>query len=334
MALPSLGLLFLSALVSAQNSTSLGNVSVSVPAGNTISAGDFITFEYEYEGAVFQTLRNITAELLDSNMNVVDLMSDHGNDVGAPISTDIGYWTSAATPPGNYQIRVNGTVYNTTTALGNDPGTPEGPISALSKSWILSQPAPFACTTPTFTPVVSVSDPNYSPLQLGEPLAGTVYWLSNISTVGTITVAPSFIDESFFGGTNIPQMTMEVVKSPSLESVGSVVLNSTSQAYVGLPIDRFQLSAGAFKIRANFTDKNHAGNFTALSDEFYIASSGPCVGLQSGTSTTGGGSSSNNSSGSGTTGKTGAALSGKAVPVGGLCVLLLSLVAGAVAVLA
>ncbi|KAJ7213651.1 hypothetical protein B0H12DRAFT_1155822 [Mycena haematopus] len=333
MALPSLGLLFLSALVSAQNSTSLGNATVTVPAGDTIKAGDFITFEYIYNGGVFQTLRNITAD----NLNVVEILNDHGNDVGAPLSTDIGAWTSAATPPGNYQIRLNGTVYNTTVALGDDPGTPEGPISVLSKSWILSQPDAFLCTVPSFTPVVSVTAPNYSPLQLGQPLAGTVYYLNNISTVGSITAGPSWIDDSFFGGTNVPQMTMEVVKSPSLESVGSVVLNSTIQTVVELPIDKFQLSAGAFKVRANFTDKNHAGSFTALSDEFYIASQGPCAGLQSGTSTTGGGSGGGSSAGSSspsTTAKAGAALSGKALPFTGLFVLFLSLFAGATTVLA
>ncbi|KAF8173369.1 hypothetical protein K438DRAFT_1980917 [Mycena galopus ATCC 62051] len=39
------------------------------------------------------------------------------------------------------------------------------------------------------------------------------------------------------------------------------------------------LAAGAVKLRANFTDKNHAGNFTSLSDESYIATESPCVGF-------------------------------------------------------
>jgi hypothetical protein len=72
-----------------------------------------------------------------------------------------------------------------------------GNVTARSKTWILSQPDPFLCTVPTFTPVVSVADANYSPMQLGEPLAGSMYYLNNISTVGSINVAVVWIDESF-----------------------------------------------------------------------------------------------------------------------------------------
>ncbi|KAF7367961.1 hypothetical protein MSAN_00861300 [Mycena sanguinolenta] len=347
MALPFFGLLLLSSLVSAQSSGSLGNLTVPLPAGSTISAGDFLTYGYSYSGDFSQELRNVTAELvggailsrlpptfliisghLDSNLNVVDLMYDHGNDGGSfSFSDDLGYWTSAATPPGNYQIRINGTVYNSTSIVASDVGTPVGNLSALSKPWILSQPIPFLCTIPTFTPVVSVTDPNYSPLRIGQPLAGTVYYLNNISTLGLILVSANFIDASFGVGdsTNASPATMEVVKSGSLESVGSVVLNGTLLQVSGLPTDKFKLTAGAFRVRADFTDPNHpGGNFSALSDEFYIASEGPCVGLQKGTSTTGG------ESGSNTTGKTGAALSGKIIPFTGL----LTLFAGATLVLA
>ncbi|KAF7358450.1 hypothetical protein MVEN_00895500 [Mycena venus] len=340
MALRSLGLLFLSTLVSAQNSTKLGNITtVNVPAGSTIKAGDFITFNFVFEeGAVGQVLRNVTAELMvgaveDNGSNVADVMSIHGNDLGAAFDNDISYWLSAATPPGNYHIRVNGTIYDTLNATTDkDPGTALGAVTARSKTWILSHPDPFLCTIPSFTPVPSVTDPNFSPLQLGQPPAGFMYYLNNISQVGSIAVAPSWVDESFGGGTSINQMTMEVVKSGTLESVGSVVLNSTQQAFQALPVDKFQLVAGAFRIRANFTDKNHAGNFVTLSDEFYIASQGPCVGLQSGNSTTSGGGS--GSSGNPSQTPKGAALSGSTIPVTGLFVLFLSLLAGAATVLA
>ncbi|KAJ7320999.1 hypothetical protein DFH08DRAFT_942013 [Mycena albidolilacea] len=231
MALRSISLLFLSTLVSAQNTTTLGNITtVDVPAGNTIKAGDFITFGFSCtEGSVGQELRNVTGELMvgsaeDHGQSVADVMSVHGNDVGSPISNDIGYWLHATTPPGNYHIRINGTVYDALNAFGNDPGKPLGNVTARSKIWILSQPDPFLCTVPTFTPVVSVADANYSPMQLGEPLAGSMYYLNNISTVGSINVSVAWIDESFGGGTSVPQTTMEVVKSGTLESVGSVVL--------------------------------------------------------------------------------------------------------------
>lgn len=67
-----------------------------------------------------------------------------------------------------------------------------------------------------------------------------MYYLNNISQIGSIAVVPSWVDESFAvilaldrlssetdflqGGTSLNQMTMEVVKSGTLESVGSVVL--------------------------------------------------------------------------------------------------------------
>ncbi|KAK7002407.1 hypothetical protein R3P38DRAFT_2557338 [Favolaschia claudopus] len=330
-------LVFSTALVAAQNSSDLGSIErVDVPAGNTIKAGDFITYGYFYNPEqVFRQLRNITSELMigaaeENGTAVASLMSVHGNDLGSPISDDIGFWLHAATPPGNYHIRVNGTVFDTSkTSTSADPGTPLGPLTARSKTWILSQPDAFACTVPQFTPIVSVADSNYSPLQLGQPLAGMVYYLNNISTVGTITVAPSWVDVTFGGGLNIPQMTMEVVKSPSLDSVGSVILNSTSQAYQFLPIDKFKLEAGAFKIRANFTDKNHAGNFVTLSDEFYIASGGNCAGLQSGNSTTSGGGSSGD--GKQSAPPKGAAVSSMSIPFTGLAVLFVSFVAGVLA---
>ncbi|KAF8143656.1 hypothetical protein K438DRAFT_1945762 [Mycena galopus ATCC 62051] len=83
--------------------------------------------------------------------------------------------------------------------------------------------------------------------------------------------------------------TIEMVKSDTLESLGSAILNSTANGLVSLPMDNFKLAAGAFKLRANFTDKNHAWNFASLSDEFYIVTESPCVGLQSGNSTASGG---------------------------------------------
>ncbi|KAJ7458727.1 hypothetical protein B0H11DRAFT_2060789 [Mycena galericulata] len=189
---------------------------------------------------------------------------------------------------------------------------------------------PFACTTPTFTPIVSLADPNYNPLQLGMPSAGQVFFLSNLSTIGNIQVAPNFIDDSFNYGTNpVPQMTMELVESATLKSAGFATINNTQAAYQYLPTDRFTLTAGAWKIRANWTSGNHGGNFTTLSDEFYIATSGPCVGLQSGQSTTGGGST---SSGSGST-KPSGALSSSGISFATLCVLVLTLVAGTVVAL-
>ncbi|KAJ7478995.1 hypothetical protein FB451DRAFT_1365608 [Mycena latifolia] len=177
-----------------------------------------------------------------------------------------------------------------------------------SKTFIMSSSAPFACTTPTWTPVVSLADPGYNPLRLAQSNGGDTFFLTNFSTIGSIKVAPYWVDESF--------------------------TNSTDQAFQYLPMDHFTLTTGAWKagfvhvavlIRANWMSTNHAGDFSMPSNEFYIASSSPCVGLQSGNSTTSGGSP---SASDGTTSPPSGALSSVRMPFAGLYVLALSLVAG------
>ncbi|KAF8173356.1 hypothetical protein K438DRAFT_1772163 [Mycena galopus ATCC 62051] len=80
-------------------------------------------------------------------------------------------------------------------------------------------------------------------------VARWTYYLTNISTIGEIDVSMNWIDDSF--------NTIEVVKLDTLESLGSAILNSTANGLLSLSADNFKLAAGAFKLRANFTDKNH-----------------------------------------------------------------------------
>ncbi|KAJ7051746.1 hypothetical protein C8F01DRAFT_1091220 [Mycena amicta] len=285
----------------------------------TIAGGDFSTFTYVFDGAVGHVLRNITAELMigkaeDNGQDVADIIMIHVADTDPVLSDDFGYQIHADIPGGNYHLRVNGSVFNTLEISGpNDPGTPIGKnVTTRSKTFIITAGPLFVCTHPVFTAVPSVDSPLYSPLRLSTPNAGDVFYLTNLSDVKTISVQPNWVDESFELG-KIPKMTMELVESGTGKVAGSVVLNSTTDPSQFLPVDQFPgLTAGAWKVRANFTVSNHAGDFVALSDEFYVASAGNCAGLQSGnsTTTTGGGS----GSGSNTTttptggGKTGAAI--------------------------
>ncbi|KAJ7127965.1 hypothetical protein C8R44DRAFT_101299 [Mycena epipterygia] len=296
----------------------------------------FLTFDYLFEaGKAGHVLRNITAELMvgkaeDNGQDVADIICDHVADQDPVLSFDFFYQAHAATPAGNYHIRMNGTVFDTLSAGPGQPGTPVSNTTFRSKTFTLSSGAPFACTTPTWTPVVSLADPGYSPLRLGQPNGGDTFFLTNLSTIGTIQVSPYWVDESFTFG-KIPLMTMELVESGTGKSAGSVTINDTTQADQFLPVSSFTLSAGAWKVRTNFTSTNHGGNFVTLSDEFYIASSAPCVGLQGGNSTTSG---SSPSTSSGSSSKPSGGLNTVSVPFARLFVLALSLVAGATAVLA
>ncbi|KAJ7200358.1 hypothetical protein GGX14DRAFT_400709 [Mycena pura] len=312
-----LSLVILPVLVAAQGGSinSTGDAIVSIDFPETIVAGDYLTFSYVFDGQTNHELRNITAELMvgkaeDNGQEVADIMLDHGN----PLLSDngFGYQAHAATPEGNYHVRVNGSVFFVSSdfSTGETNTTFLSNTTLRSKTFILSSGKPFACTTPTWTPVASVADPNYYPLRLATPNGGDMFWLSNLSAVGKIMVTPYFTDQSFITGMAgaVPIMTMELVQSGTGKVAGGVTLNSTMETYQYLPTDQFpNLSVGAWKasrscisssaqftdtrrqVRANFTSASHIGqNFSALSDEFYVAASGPCVGLQSGNSTTDG----------------------------------------------
>ncbi|KAJ7479064.1 hypothetical protein FB451DRAFT_1365641 [Mycena latifolia] len=316
MALRVLGLFFLSTLAYAQSNDSIAQIGLP----ETIVAGTFLTFDYLFEaGKAGHVLRNITAEL----------MVGKAEDNGQEVADIICYPTHASRLRIYPSLGMNGTVFDTLSAGPGEPGTPVSNTTTRSKTFIMSSSAPFACTTPTWTLVVSLADPGYNPLRLAQPNGGDTFFLTNLSTIGSITVAPYWVDESFTFG-KIPQMTMEIVKSGTGQSAGAVTLNSTDRAFQYLPMDHFTLTAGAWKagaaqIRANWTSTNHAGDFSTLSDEFYIASSSPCVGLQSGNSTTSGGSP---SASGGTISPPSGALSSVRMQFAGLYVLALSLVAG------
>ncbi|KAJ7110731.1 hypothetical protein C8R43DRAFT_1243075 [Mycena crocata] len=290
MALRPLFLLFLSTLVLSQND-SITDISFPDP----VVAGDFLHFAYQYHiGKVGHDIKNISAELMVGNaeengQEVADVMRMPGliSRTHPGINgIDFFYQAHAATPPGNYHVRMNATVYDTLSVSPGQLGTPVSNITARSKTFRMSIAPP--------------------PLRIGRPNGGDIFFLSNLSTIGTITVAPYFVDETF-DNLKIPSMTPELGRIRYREECGTATLVShsilmapsvltyqplyeTTSAYQYVPVDFFTLSGGAWKIRAKFTSDSHSGNFVALSDEFYIASSGPCVDLQGGNSTTTSGS--------------------------------------------
>ncbi|KAJ6632310.1 hypothetical protein B0H10DRAFT_1976913 [Mycena sp. CBHHK59/15] len=284
MALHALGLCLFATFAYAASNDSIVNIQLPDP----IVAGNFLTFDYLFEGDVGHVLRNITAELMvgkaeDNGTDVTDIICDHVADTDPVLSFDFFYQAHAATPPGNYHIRMNGTSYNTLQAGPGEPGTPVSNLTFRSKTFAITSGPPFPCTTPAFTPVRSISDPGYSPLRLGQPNGGDTYFQTNLSSVG-ITVAPYWVDDSF-AGHKVPSMSLELVSSTSGASAGVQQVTDPTLAYQYLTMSNFKVSPGAWKVRANFTSDVHAGNFVSLSDEFYIASQTPCVGLVAGNST-------------------------------------------------
>jgi hypothetical protein len=111
-----------------------------------------------------------------------------------------------------------------------------------------------------------------------------MYYLNNISTIGTIAVSPSWVDESFnvsmlpdrsfvlltwnFAGRNVSNSddhgggeirnigehrfgrisTLARSSFTVSAHLNNFLQNSTQQAFQALPVDKFQLSAGAFRV--------------------------------------------------------------------------------------
>ncbi|KAJ6570809.1 hypothetical protein DFH09DRAFT_1462714 [Mycena vulgaris] len=250
MTLRALGMLILSTLAYAQNA-SISNFGFPDP----VVAGDFLTFSYLFEvGQVGNVLRNMSAQLMVGKAeNVADIICTQ---VDVEFSSDFSYQAHAATPEGNYHVRMNGSVYNTLETLGQ-LGTFVSNITFHSKTFIMSTGPPFPCTTPTWTPV---------PPPPGGAEWGDTLWLTNLSSIGTIQVTPYWVDHSFIGSDKTP-MIMELVQSGTGKSAGSATLNGSIGAFEFLPVDFFpNLTPGAWKAGATGISVQHIA----------IHPSGPC----------------------------------------------------------
>ncbi|KAJ7263679.1 hypothetical protein B0H12DRAFT_1230965 [Mycena haematopus] len=125
------------------------------------------------------------------------------------------YPLHVATPPGNYHIRMNATIY-----AGN---LPLSTIVTSSRTFNISLVTAYQCQTPTFTPVTSISSAAYSPLRLVTPMAGAVFARNALnSQLGNITGTLYIVDGSF----NLESLnaTLELVNigtgfSPSVQQV-------------------------------------------------------------------------------------------------------------------
>ncbi|KAJ7634002.1 hypothetical protein B0H17DRAFT_1149809 [Mycena rosella] len=202
---------------------------------------------------------------------------------------DVVYEFHSATPPGDYHVRMNGTIWSGTTTLST--------TTARSNTFNVNTSTSYPCNTPPWMPVRSVTDPGYSPLRITDLVGGDVEYQTNLNDGQFSSLSVEFtVVDAFFdilkGGdvqaTNMA-MTMEFVISDTEYTPGfiTIVPDDTNQLTFDYPTGNIILAPGAWKaslsahIRSNFTNTSphNPGSFVALSDEFYVALEAPCAGL-------------------------------------------------------
>ncbi|KAJ7844318.1 hypothetical protein B0H13DRAFT_1908937 [Mycena leptocephala] len=259
-----LPLVFLTRPAYAQ-ATTLSLTSLSLPSfrsavlipspSHTFGMGKLVMItEQHYHGAH-------VGEFEDNGNEVVDIMAVEQTSIS---SNSVNYYVHASTPAGDYHIRMNGTIYNGNTPLSN--------ITTRSPTMNITIIDNFQCNTPAaFTPVRSLSDADYSPVRVIQPVAGDVVDMVN-PTLELVNMETGF--------NTSPQSLSTVGDSESngpLESQRLLSIFGT----VRYTTDNVTLKPGTWKMRMNFTviDPGSTRKFSALSDEFFVAQQFPCVGL-------------------------------------------------------
>ncbi|KAJ7739426.1 hypothetical protein DFH07DRAFT_965712 [Mycena maculata] len=243
----------------------------------------------------------------DSGDDVMDIMQIQMQQSGS-----FNYYFRPSTPPGNYHVRLNGTVWSlqeaTPTSI-NDLVLDAPLFNATTRTPTFSVAAAassaFPCATPAFTPVRSLSDPAYAPVRVTGPTEGSVVPLVSTSIAGGEQTWDHLIDvgfmpmdtDTYYDGPLLVYapvgLSLELVNSDTGASAGVVhearafyFENSFtwSDANGGnfMDVSNFTISPGGWMIRANYTWMT--GKISTLSSVFYIASALPCVGI--GNSTT------------------------------------------------
>ncbi|KAJ7254877.1 hypothetical protein C8J57DRAFT_1657041 [Mycena rebaudengoi] len=193
-----------------------------------VPTADFTTCSYSWEGVVHEP-KNASFELMVGKADVNNLINSKINSG----FTDFGWQVRAATPPGDYHIRMNATIYESAI-----DGNPIGPFTQRSQTFPVVQNKPFACTVPAWEPVRSVSDPGFGPLRVDLPNGGDVYYLSNDThTLASISSSISVVDVDF--KRQDASMTLELVNTRTGASAGVQKLT--------LELENFKVEAGPWK---------------------------------------------------------------------------------------
>ncbi|KAJ7112504.1 hypothetical protein C8R44DRAFT_797437 [Mycena epipterygia] len=208
----------------------------------------------------------------DNRNDVVDIIvtnaTSHSEDA------DISYQFHTGTPAGTYYVRMNGTIYSGATRLSSTTAT-------STTAFNFTGPPNSTCNTPVWTPVRSLTDPNYSPLRLATPAGGDMFTQADLenfpqSIPGTLATVDALFDPSNMN------MTMEVINTVTGFNAGvqTIAPDDTAELLATYSTKDLTLDPGTWQLRVNFTSTSPAnpGSFVAVSDEFFVTLNGTCVG--------------------------------------------------------
>ncbi|KAJ6579133.1 hypothetical protein DFH09DRAFT_1360973 [Mycena vulgaris] len=292
-----LSLVCLLGFMSAQSNNSAPIWNVLLP--NSTVAGSKHSFAYQwvaYAGAT-RVMNNVSAELMFGKAE------DNGNDVAdiiriqMPQSTSVDYYFRPTTPPGNYHVRLNGTVgdlHEASPGAINDLVLDSPVFNATARTptfSVVPASTAFPCATPTFTPVRSLSDPAYAPVRVAGPQEGSVMFMQNPTALNPNwdrLISVDFVPMDWFSYYEYQEfeapvgLSLELVNTATGGSAGVFKQKAFTWLNINsggnfMDVSNFTLSPGAWKIRANYTWLSAA--ISTLSDEFYIASEPPCGGI-------------------------------------------------------
>ncbi|KAJ7032671.1 hypothetical protein C8F04DRAFT_1106891 [Mycena alexandri] len=269
------------------------------PNGTVPGATHSVSYQWVAFAAATQSMYNVSMELMfgsaeDGGNDVMDIMQ-----IQMPQSGSFDYNFRPSVPPGNYHVRLNGTVWSlheaTPTAI-NDLVLDAPLFNATTRTPTFSVAAAassaFPCAKPAFTPVRSLSDPAYAPVRVIGPPEGSVISLQQNSTPFGIEGWLGLLDADFYPMdtstyydgplllyAKIP-LTVELVNHDTGVSAGVIHEDtfSTLDGIESLNVNNLTVSPGAWVIRANYTWIT-GSNVSTLSPVFYFASALPCVGI-------------------------------------------------------
>ncbi|KAJ7764273.1 hypothetical protein B0H16DRAFT_1526590 [Mycena metata] len=279
------------------------------PNGTVPGTAQSVSYQWIAFAAAEQSMYNVSMELMFGSAegggnDVMDIMQIQMQQSGT-----YSYYFRPSTPPGNYHVRLNGTVWSlheaTPTSINdlvlNAPlfnattRTPTFSVAAAASS-------AFPCAMPAFTPVPNLSDPAYAPVRVAGPTEGSVVSLQQNSTSVGIEGWNGLLDANFYpmdtftyyevwrtllrrrasdGGAREPRH--RCLRGSHLRSKLFEDTFSALDGIESLNVNNLTVSPGAWVIRANYTWIT-GSNVSTLSPVFNFASALPCVGIGNDTS--------------------------------------------------